>query len=222
MRVFIREHKELKKKGEEWLKKTAESCTITAALIVTITFAAAITVPGGLCDNIEEHGLCNGDGIQGLPILRGKDAFTVFAVSNAASLCTSTVSLLFFLSILTSRYAEKNFLRILPRKLMCGLVMLFFSVATMLVAFGATLYLMYAKEKTSTKILIAIATGVPILVFVVLRLDLLLRILFSTHSMFLRLKLQWFWTTLSLDVFSVDTWKKLLTPSSDEIFCCCV
>ncbi|KAJ9558173.1 hypothetical protein OSB04_012787 [Centaurea solstitialis] len=41
--VFRREHKDLRKEGEEWMKKTADSYTITAALIITIVFAAAIT-----------------------------------------------------------------------------------------------------------------------------------------------------------------------------------
>ncbi|KAD3337860.1 hypothetical protein E3N88_33381 [Mikania micrantha] len=43
--VFRKEHKDLRKEGEEWMKKTADSYTITAALIITIVFAAAITVP---------------------------------------------------------------------------------------------------------------------------------------------------------------------------------
>ncbi|KAJ0756599.1 putative ankyrin repeat-containing domain-containing protein [Helianthus annuus] len=42
--VFTREHKELVIEGEKWMKETAQSYTITAALITTIVFAAAITV----------------------------------------------------------------------------------------------------------------------------------------------------------------------------------
>ena len=45
--VFTREHADLLKEGEQWIKTTAESCSITAALITTIVFAGAITVPGG-------------------------------------------------------------------------------------------------------------------------------------------------------------------------------
>ncbi|XP_076904136.1 uncharacterized protein LOC143559444 [Bidens hawaiensis] len=45
--VFTREHTDLVKKGERWMKTTAESCSITAALITTIVFAAAITDQGG-------------------------------------------------------------------------------------------------------------------------------------------------------------------------------
>ncbi|KAJ0541121.1 putative PGG domain-containing protein [Helianthus annuus] len=45
--VFTREHENLVKEGEKWMKTTAGSCSIAAALITTIVFAAAITVPGG-------------------------------------------------------------------------------------------------------------------------------------------------------------------------------
>ncbi|KAH7834880.1 hypothetical protein Vadar_020588 [Vaccinium darrowii] len=46
--VFTREHKDLVVAGGEWMKDTANSCTISAALIVTVVFAAIITVPGGM------------------------------------------------------------------------------------------------------------------------------------------------------------------------------
>nr|GFB22193.1 ankyrin repeat-containing domain, PGG domain protein [Tanacetum cinerariifolium] len=80
--VFTREHKNLVIEGENWIKKTAESYTITAALIVTIVFAAAITVPGG---NNQE---------SGIPVFTNNIAFTVFAISDAISLFTAVTSLL--------------------------------------------------------------------------------------------------------------------------------
>ncbi|KAL4568170.1 hypothetical protein LXL04_023776 [Taraxacum kok-saghyz] len=72
--VFTREHKELVIEGEKWMKATAESYTITAALIITIVFAAAITVPGG--NNQDSR----------LPVFTNNAAFTVFAISDAISL----------------------------------------------------------------------------------------------------------------------------------------
>ncbi|KAI7748766.1 hypothetical protein M8C21_014988, partial [Ambrosia artemisiifolia] len=95
--VFTREHQELLKEGEIWMKTTAESCSITAALIVTIVFAAAITVPGG--SNQE----------SGIPLHEKKFAFTIFAVFNAFSLFTGATALLLFLSILTARFSERDF-----------------------------------------------------------------------------------------------------------------
>ncbi|XP_076919930.1 uncharacterized protein LOC143580906 [Bidens hawaiensis] len=92
--VFTIEHKELMKQGEEWMKTTAE---ITAALIVTVVFAAAITVPGG----------SNQD--SGFPVFRKESAFTIFALFNAFSLFTAASAQLLFLSILTARFSEKDF-----------------------------------------------------------------------------------------------------------------
>ncbi|PWA66970.1 Ankyrin repeat-containing protein [Artemisia annua] len=111
--VFTREHANLGKDGEKWMKATAESCSITAALIVTIVFAAAITVPGG--SNQE----------TGVPLFKKQIAFTVFAISDAISLFSASTSLLVFLSILTTRFAEKDFLLSLPRRLLIALVLSF-------------------------------------------------------------------------------------------------
>ncbi|XP_076882061.1 uncharacterized protein LOC143530400 [Bidens hawaiensis] len=45
--LFRKEHKELVTEGEKWMKGTANRCMVVAALIATIVFAAAFTVPGG-------------------------------------------------------------------------------------------------------------------------------------------------------------------------------
>nr|GFB68477.1 ankyrin repeat-containing protein [Tanacetum cinerariifolium] len=80
------------------MKTTAESCSITAALIVTIVFAAAITAPGG------------NDQDTGLPLFKNEVAFNIFAACDATSLFTAATALLVFLSILTARFSEKDFL----------------------------------------------------------------------------------------------------------------
>ncbi|KAD6454933.1 hypothetical protein E3N88_09639 [Mikania micrantha] len=114
--VFTKQHKDLVIDGEKWMKETAQSYTITAALITTIVFAAAITVPGGNKQEI------------GIPVFAKKTAFTIFAASDTISLFTSVTSLLMFLSILTARFSEQDFLFRLPRKLIIGLTTLFFLV----------------------------------------------------------------------------------------------
>ncbi|KAJ0619069.1 putative ankyrin repeat-containing domain, PGG domain, ankyrin repeat-containing domain superfamily [Helianthus annuus] len=125
--VFTREHEKLVKEGEQWMKTTAESCSITAALITTIVFAAAITVPGGSNQN------------TGTPLFKKEPAFIIFAISDAISLFASSTSLLVFLSILTARFAEKDFLLSLPNRLFIGLFSLLLSTTAMMVAFSATL-----------------------------------------------------------------------------------
>ncbi|KAM1324211.1 hypothetical protein PS2_044999 [Malus domestica] len=51
--LFTKNHKELVKEGEKSMKATATSCTVVGALIVTMMFAAAFTIPGG---NIQDKG----------------------------------------------------------------------------------------------------------------------------------------------------------------------
>ncbi|KAK4593416.1 hypothetical protein RGQ29_017504 [Quercus rubra] len=45
--LFTKNHKDMRKDGEQWMKDTATSCTVVGALIVTIMFAAVFAVPGG-------------------------------------------------------------------------------------------------------------------------------------------------------------------------------
>ncbi|GJR08027.1 ankyrin repeat family protein [Tanacetum coccineum] len=46
-KLFNKEHAGLKKLEQEWYKRVANAYIIVTALIITITFAALITVPGG-------------------------------------------------------------------------------------------------------------------------------------------------------------------------------
>ncbi|KAL4560218.1 hypothetical protein LXL04_032367 [Taraxacum kok-saghyz] len=168
--VFTREHKQLVRDGEEWIKKTADSYTITAGLITTIVFAAAITVPGGN----------NGD--SGHPIYAKELSFIIFAVADAISLFTSTTSLLLFLSILTARYAEQDFLFTLPSRLIMGLATLFFSTTSMMIAFGASLYLLFGQGKEWILIPIAALSCLPITCFVTLQFPLLVELISCTYG----------------------------------------
>lgn len=167
--VFRREHTQLRKEGEQWMKKTADSYTITAALIITIVFAAAITVPGG------------NDSDTGKAIYSREPSFIIFAVSDAISLFASTTSLLLFLSILTARYREEDFLYRLPLRLIVGLAMLFLSVSSMMVAFSATLYLTFGEGRAWILIPVATLTCLPIASFVTLQLPLLVDLISSTY-----------------------------------------
>ncbi|KAJ6917210.1 hypothetical protein NC652_019552 [Populus alba x Populus x berolinensis] len=128
--LFTEQHRKLLEEGEKWMKATAESCTVVAALIATIMFSAIFTVPGGY------------DQYSGIPIYLNRNSFMIFIVSDAMSLFASSSSLLMFFGILTSRYREEDFLKSLPTKLIVGLSCLFFSIATMMITFGVTLVMM--------------------------------------------------------------------------------
>ncbi|KAL8214586.1 hypothetical protein R6Q57_004035 [Mikania cordata] len=168
--LFSKEHKKLVRDGEEWMKKTADSYTVTAGLITTIVFAAAITVPGGN----------NGD--TGHPIYAKEASFLIFAIADAISLFTSTTSLLLFLSILTARYAEQDFLFTLPSRLIMGLATLFLSTTSMMIAFGASLYLLFGQGKYWILIPIAALSCLPITCFVTLQFPLLVELISCTYG----------------------------------------
>ncbi|XP_057468199.1 uncharacterized protein LOC130757484 [Actinidia eriantha] len=168
--VFTKEHKKLVDEGVIWMKDTANSCTIAAALIATIAFAAAIAVPGG------------NNGGNGLPIFSKEKAFIIFAISDAISLFTSTTSLLMFLSILTSHYAEGDFLYALPKRLIIGLVTLFLSITTMMIAFSSTVYLVFGQNKGWVLIPTVMSAGLPITSFVSLQFPLLVDLIYSTYG----------------------------------------
>ncbi|GKV40342.1 hypothetical protein SLEP1_g47999 [Rubroshorea leprosula] len=169
--VFVKEHKNMLKEAEEWMKKTAESSTVIGALIITIMFAVAFTVPGGNDEN------------TGFPIFLNTTApaesftvtpFTLFIISDAISLFTAASSVLIFLGILSARYAYEDFLISLPIKLIFGLSFLFISIATMTVAFCATLYVMLRGQQKEV-IPITVLAGILIMCLVLMQLPLLLK-----------------------------------------------
>ena len=168
--LFTEQHAGMVKEGEEWMKHTAAHCMVVAALIATIMFAAAFTLPGGN----------NGD--DGHPLFLKKSAFIVFVVADAISLCTSSASILTFLAILTARYTEDDFLVSLPWKLMIGLITLFISIATMMVTFSASFFLLYAEKMRWIPLFVSTLAGVPVFLFGLLQSRLLLDVINSTFN----------------------------------------
>ncbi|XP_010276715.1 PREDICTED: uncharacterized protein LOC104611391 isoform X3 [Nelumbo nucifera] len=174
--MFTEEHKDLLEKAEKWMKDTAASCMVVATLIATVVFTAAFTVPGG---NNSDSGN-NYD--KGSPIFLEEKSFMVFAISDAIALFFSTSSVLMFLSILTSRYAEEDFLKSLPTKLIIGLVTLFFSIAAMMIAFSATFFIIFSHRFSWLSILIAALATFPVTLFALSHARLLAEIVISTYG----------------------------------------
>ncbi|KAI7737385.1 hypothetical protein M8C21_004343, partial [Ambrosia artemisiifolia] len=159
--LFTKEHKDLLAQGEKWMKETASQCMVVAALIATIVFAAAFTVPGGYNQT------------SGIPIFHSEVTFMVFVVADAISLFASAASILMFLSVLTSRYAERDFLQSLPQKLMLGLATLFLSITTMTIAFSVSFFVLYKKGLVWMPIVISLFAVMPVVLFAWLQYPLL-------------------------------------------------
>ncbi|KAI5340571.1 hypothetical protein L3X38_019845 [Prunus dulcis] len=167
--LFTKNHKELAKEGERSMKEIATSCTVVGALIITIMFTAAFTVPGG------------NNGNTGKPLFLNEKLFKVFIVSDALSLFSSTTSVMTFLGVLTSRYAEADFLKSLPTKMIIGLFTLFFSIATMMVAFVSTLFIMLGENSWIVIPVILLASA-PVVSFAWMQFPLLVEIFISTYG----------------------------------------
>lgn len=152
------------------MKDRANSGIIVAALIATIVFSSAITVPGGTHSE------------NGLPLFSKRLSFVVFAVSDALALFMSASSMLMFLGILTARYAVGDFLYSLPKRLIIALMTLFLSIIFMMVAFTSILYLVFGDEKIWVLGLVSSMATIPVLLFAFLQFNPLLDIISSTYG----------------------------------------
>ncbi|KAM3685135.1 hypothetical protein ACJW31_11G095300 [Castanea mollissima] len=179
--LFTKNHEDMMGKGEKWMKDTASSCIVVGVLIVTIMFAAAFTIPGGNDQN------------KGFPNFLNEKLFMVFIVFDALSLFSSSTSVLMFLGILTSRYAEEDFLEPLPRKMIIGLSTPFFSIVAMMTAFFAALFLMLHEQSWIFKPIICL-DSIPITLFVLMQFPLLVAMAILTYgpSIFDRKMKRWF------------------------------
>ncbi|KAJ1393091.1 PGG domain [Sesbania bispinosa] len=153
--LFTREHEELRRSAESWMKSTADSCMLISTVIATGVFAAAISIPGGISDD------------TGTPNYLGKTPFLVFAISDGTAFISSAAAIFIFLSILVSRYAEYDFYKSLPLKLISGLMALFISITSMMVAFGSAFFITYNYGLKWVPDFISILACVPILMFIV-------------------------------------------------------
>ncbi|KAK2995486.1 hypothetical protein RJ640_016842, partial [Escallonia rubra] len=102
--------------------------------------------------------------------------------NNALALFSSTASLLMFLCIVTSRYGEQEFLYALPKRLIIGLVTLFLSIISMMIAFTATIYMLLEYKGRWILVPVAVLSGLPVTIFGLLQFPLLLDLIKSTYK----------------------------------------
>ncbi|XP_028783202.1 ankyrin repeat-containing protein ITN1-like isoform X1 [Neltuma alba] len=167
--LFTEEHKDLLKEAESWMKKTAKSSMLVSTLITTGVFTAVFSIPGGIDDK------------SGNPNYLGKPSFLIFAISDAIAMISSSTSILIFLSILISRYAEDDFHKSLPLKLISGLVALFISIISMMIAFSSAFFIMFCHGSKWVPNFISALAFIPIPLFVFLLFPLWSDILYWTY-----------------------------------------
>ncbi|KAL9384166.1 hypothetical protein Peur_024489 [Populus x canadensis] len=166
---FEKKHTEQLKEAQKWIKETSQSCSTIAALVATVVFAAAYTVPGGSDQN-------------GKPNFINSPYFLLFTVSDVVSLASSLTSLVVFLSLLTSPFELQEFHISLPRKLIVGFTFLFFSVITTMLSFGTTILILIQTERKLTTLLLSITAFLPVLVFGIMQFRLYVSFMGSTFN----------------------------------------
>ncbi|KAK7413005.1 hypothetical protein VNO78_04817 [Psophocarpus tetragonolobus] len=171
--IFAEEHKDLLPKAESWTKKTAINCMLVSALITTGVFTATFMIPGGNNKN------------TGDPNYLNKSALVVFAVSVACALILASASILVFLSILISSYAEDECFKSLPFKLLFGMVAQIISITMMMVAFSVAFFISYyhGNGLRWVTIFISVLSSLPVLLAFPLWWDIILSAYFCM-SMF--------------------------------------
>ncbi|KAL6208674.1 hypothetical protein ACLB2K_019621 [Fragaria x ananassa] len=83
--IFTETHTQIIIDGGNWLTTTSQSCSVVAALVATVAFATATTVPDGT------------DQSNGRPTLENQPAFDIFAIASLVALCFSVTSMFFVL-----------------------------------------------------------------------------------------------------------------------------
>ena len=132
----------------EWIKHTAEGCTIVAVLNGTVAFAAAYTMPGGPNQN------------TGAPLLLHHPFFMVFTVGDVLTISSALTSVVLFHAITSSPFQFVDFSHSLTNNLAIGLILLFLSVCVTMIAFTATVLPTVRNGEGLTKaILYAMATS---------------------------------------------------------------
>jgi len=167
--LFKESHRDQLENAQKWIKETTQSCSTVAALVATVVFAAAYTVPGGSDE-------------KGTPNFINSPYFLVFTISDVLSLASSLTSLVIFLSLLTSPFELQEFHISLPQKLLFGFTFLFFAVITTMLSFGATILILIQSEKKLTTLLLSIAAFLPVLIFAIMQFRLYVSFMGSTYN----------------------------------------
>ncbi|KAF3973691.1 hypothetical protein ACB098_05G166300 [Castanea mollissima] len=158
--LFQEKHADLLKHAQKWIKETSQSCSTVSVLVATVVFAAAYTVPGG-------------NDASGRPNFIDSPFFVLFTIMDVVSLAFSLTSVVMFLSILSSPFEYENFRISLPRKLLIGFTLLFFSVTTTMLSFAATIFLLlHFQKKAWTKTLIYTTAFFPVSMFALMQFPL--------------------------------------------------
>lgn len=139
------------------LRSVANTISVVAALIATVTFAAAFTFPGGYTNN--------GPG-EGLPVFIKRAALKAFVLSDIVAFCSSlTVAFLMLYNLFGDRAFFVSALRM-------SIVLLCLAGSGTVVALASALYVVLSNESLWLAIaVICVACSVPLLAYLAVNLS---------------------------------------------------
>ncbi|XP_071701567.1 uncharacterized protein [Rutidosis leptorrhynchoides] len=121
LKAFVKNHKHLFAKGEEWTKEIAIQLMVVAALLATISFPALLTTPGDINKEIVD--------------LQQLFVYQIFILCDSLSFIFSATSIFMILSILGSNYDGYDFMLSLSNQLMLCLSSVSVSILSLIIAF---------------------------------------------------------------------------------------
>ncbi|GLJ42545.1 hypothetical protein SUGI_0882040 [Cryptomeria japonica] len=126
------------------LQKMAETLSVVAALIATVTFAAAFTVPGGLYQGP------GGRDEEGTAVMINRVVFKVFVISDTVAMCSSMIVALILV------WAVPGVPGLLAGAVGWGLKILWVALGGMVVTFVTAMYLVVAPKCLWLAVLVCI------------------------------------------------------------------
>ncbi|XP_010272320.2 PREDICTED: uncharacterized protein LOC104608122 [Nelumbo nucifera] len=159
--LFMEEHKELWNDAKQWLKDTANSGMVVAALVASVMLSTALSLPSlsgtGKADTGEIH-------IK----FTNHNHFYNVVIATMISLFFASASLLSFLSVYISHQTGDDFLHHLPRMLSMGLLFLYISVSAMIATFITTIFMVFRNGIVKVMLPPALLAIIPVLAFAAL------------------------------------------------------
>ncbi|XP_031105187.1 uncharacterized protein LOC116010064 [Ipomoea triloba] len=136
--------------------KMAKAHIVVVALIVTVTFAAGMAVPGGYNDDNQ------GEKQAGMPILLRKSAFKAFVVTNAIGFVASISSLIGYIMLVEeiSSFGRPK----VVRKLVCfSILLLDLSLTALILAFITGMFAVLTVHSSAVAVGVCIGVSICII-----------------------------------------------------------
>ncbi|KAM3236443.1 hypothetical protein P3L10_016480 [Capsicum annuum] len=123
----------------ENIMKTAEMHLVVATLLMTVTFTAGFTLPGGFDSDTDSHN-------KGMAILIKKAVFRAFFVTNAIAFVCSSAAVFTYFSMETNTISSEKEFSLIVRLYMVATMLQLLSTTAVVIAFATGMYVTLAHS----------------------------------------------------------------------------